>query len=75
MAYEPNDGWGSLFKNDKKGQAENAPIYRGNCKVGGVVYEMAAWIKETKNGQKYFNIKFQDGQDQRPKADGDDIPF
>lgn len=44
MAYEPKDGSGALFKNDK-GDNPARPDYRGDVMVGGVVYELSAWIK------------------------------
>lgn len=49
MAYEPKDGNGALFKNDK-GDNDKRPDYRGNLMVGGVLYELAGWIKQGKNG-------------------------
>ena len=44
MAYEPKDGSGALFKNDK-GDNPARPDYRGDLMIGGVVYELSAWIK------------------------------
>ena len=44
MAYQPKDGSGALFKNDK-GENPARPDYRGDVMVGGVVYELSAWIK------------------------------
>lgn len=44
MSYQPKEGNGALFKNDK---ADNParPDYRGDLMVGGVLYEVSAWIK------------------------------
>jgi len=44
MAYQPKEGSGALFKNDK-GDNPARPDYRGDVMVGGVVYELSAWIK------------------------------
>jgi len=44
MAYEPKDGSGALFKNDK-GDNPNRPDYRGDIMLGGVLYEVSGWIK------------------------------
>ena len=44
MAYQPKEGSGALFKNDK-GNNPARPDYRGDVMVGGVVYELSAWIK------------------------------
>ena len=54
MAYEPKDGSGALFKNDKGGN-EKRPDYRGNLMVGGVEYELSSWIKEGSRG-KWMSI-------------------
>ena len=53
MAWEPKEGSGSLFKAEQK--SEKAPGYRGDIMLGGVVYEIAAWVKEGKNG-KFFSL-------------------
>lgn len=54
MAYEPKDGSGALFKNDK-GDNPARPDYRGDLMVGGVLYEISAWIKPLpSNSEKRF---------------------
>lgn len=54
MAYEPKDGSGALFKNDK-GDNPARPDYRGDLMVGGVLYEISAWIKPLpSNAEKRF---------------------
>lgn len=50
MAYEPKDGSGALFKNDK-GDNASRPDYRGDLMIGGKTYELAAWIKEGGKGK------------------------
>lgn len=44
MSYQPKEGSGALFKNDK-GDNPARPDYRGDLMVGGVLYEISAWIK------------------------------
>lgn len=44
MSYQPKEGSGALFKNDK-GDNPARPDYRGDLMVGGVVYEVSGWIK------------------------------
>lgn len=44
MSYQPKEGSGALFKNDK-GDNPSRPDYRGDVMVGGVVYEISGWIK------------------------------
>lgn len=54
MAYQPKDNSGALFKNDK-GDNPSRPDYRGDLMVGGVLYEISAWIKPLpSNAEKRF---------------------
>lgn len=58
MEYD-NTNSGVLFRNDKRGN-EKAPEYTGNINVDGVEKRIAAWIKESKAGKKFFSIKVSD---------------
>lgn len=52
--YQPKDGSGALFKNDK-GTNPVRPDYRGDLMVGGVLYEVSGWIKpKTSNPEERF---------------------
>jgi hypothetical protein len=44
MAYEPKEGNGALFRNDKGDNAAR-PDYRGDIMLNGVLYEVSGWIK------------------------------
>jgi hypothetical protein len=55
MAFELKDGQGSLFRNNRKEQ-ESHPDHTGTIKVAGVEYWLNGWVRETKNGQKYFSL-------------------
>jgi hypothetical protein len=44
MSYQPKEGSGALFKNDK-GDNPARPDYRGDVMLGGVLYEISGWIK------------------------------
>ena len=57
MSYDNNLS-GALFKNTKK-EKESHPDYRGECVIAGVKYEIAAWIKASKAGNKYMSLSFQ----------------
>lgn len=56
MAEYDNNMRGVLFKNDQKGN-ESAPWYKGNIEIDGVKYELAAWLKESKAGNKFLSLK------------------
>ena len=57
MAYEQKNNNGSLFRNDKK-ETEKQPDYNGTAKIDGKDYKVAAWIKESKSGSKFFSIVY-----------------
>lgn len=88
MSYEQRDMSGVLFKNDRK-QKDSQPDYTGNAMIEGTVYDISAWLKESKkNGKKFFSFSFRE-RDQgyprqkatEPAADApaddfsDEIPF
>jgi hypothetical protein len=70
-----NTNSGVLFKNESEN--EKAPAYKGKINVDGKEYELAAWIREGKNG-KFMSLKV---QEKRPKPEPtfdempDDLPF
>ena len=81
MAYEMKDNSGSLFKNDKM-TTEKSPQYTGTVLINGVKYRQSAWVKETKDGRKYFSQSFtamDDTSYSKPQtiseAINDDVPF
>ena len=57
MAYEHKENKGSIFKNEKK-EKETHPDYTGQANVDGTVYNVSAWINESKGGKKYFGLYF-----------------
>lgn len=81
MAYEQRDNTGSLFRNDRKNN-EKSPDYTGSCLIGGREYWINGWVKESKNGKKFFSFAFKEKEER--KADpaptkstdlDDDVPF
>lgn len=68
MAYEPKDGSGALFKNDK-GDNPARPDYRGDLMVGGVVYEVSGWIKPLPKdtSQRFMSLSAKPKQAQQYK--------
>lgn len=76
MAYEMKDGQGSLFKNDRK-TSDKGPDYKGQLKLGGVEYWVAAWIKTGANG-KWMSLSVVPKEGTvvaKKKQDDDSIPF
>ena len=76
MAYEHKENKGSIFKNEKK-EKETLPDYTGQANVDGTVYNVSAWINESKGGKKYFGLAFsipKPKEDKKP-LNQDDLPF
>lgn len=80
MTYELRDGSGSLFKNDKDGN-DKRPDYRGDLKIDGTVYELAAWIKQGNKGKfMSLSVKPKEPRPQQQESKSDDfgdseVPF
>lgn len=85
MAFELKDGQGTLHKNAKKEAGSQQPDYRGDLMVGGVLHEIAGWIKQGQRGP-WMSLQFKPKEAReappakpQPKSapvdDGDDIPF
>lgn len=55
MAYELKEGQGTLFKNEK--QNDRQPDLKGTILIGGTTYEIAAWVKTSKRGEKFYSLQ------------------
>jgi uncharacterized protein (DUF736 family) len=80
MAYEHNNGSGTLFRNQKK-ETEKHPDYKGDGKLpDGTPVWISGWIKESSTGSKFLSLALQ-LKDEQPKAEKkdekseDDLPF
>jgi hypothetical protein len=67
--YDNTNRW-VLFKNERKDK-DTSPDYTGTLNVDGVEYFLDAWLKDGKNGGKFFSgrIKRKDKQQMRGLAD------
>jgi hypothetical protein len=85
MSYEPKEGSGALFKNDK-GTNPARPDYRGDIMLGGVLYEVSGWIKPLPSdaSKRFMSLSGKPKQAQaaksaaparRPRDDDMDPPF
>lgn len=55
MTTYDNTNRGVLFKNDRKTK-DTQPGYTGSLNVDGVEYFLDAWVKDGKNGGKFFSV-------------------
>ena len=84
MAYETKPGSGTLFKNGRK-EKDSHPDMRGDANIDGTMYEVAAWTKITKGGDKFLSLAIKPKDADRPKPankrdavkpnSDDDVPF
>jgi hypothetical protein len=63
--YQPKDGDGSLFQNDRKTN-DKQPDYRGKVLWNGQELEIAGWKKSTQAGKPWLSLKV---QEKRQKPD------
>ena len=82
MTYD-NTNRGVLFKNKKK-ETDKHPDYTGKINVKGEDFRLAAWIKESKGGNKFMSLAVSEQREEsKPKETrdeggggfDDDIPF
>ena len=78
---EQKENSGAIFKNNYK-KAETHPDYKGKMNVDGKDKEVALWVRETKNGEKFFSMAISEPNKPQPVAEeltktevDDDLPF
>lgn len=70
MAFELKEGQGSLFRNTKKSK-DSQPEYQGECKINGVKYRIAGWMKESKTGTKWMSLSVKPDEGKKDPS----VPF
>lgn len=71
---------GAIFKNERK-QEDKHPEYKGKIDIDGKTYDIALWVKKSKNDKSYFSVKISEPYvgPQYAQTDGpdtnDDLPF
>ena len=79
MPEYDNTNRGVLFRDEKRSN-EKAPEYTGTINVDGVEKRLAAWIKVSSKGTKFFSLSVSDPKPQSAptaqKAEVDEeVPF
>jgi hypothetical protein len=57
MSFEHRPDSGSIFRNERA-QNPAQPSHTGKAMIGGKTYKIAAWVKDKKDGGRYFSLKF-----------------
>lgn len=66
MAFQFNEGQGSLFKNEK--QNDRQPDFKGSIMIKGVLYNVSAWSRTSQNGKEYLSLQAEEKpQDGAPR--------
>lgn len=76
------DNSGTLGKNQRR-EKDSHPTHSGQCVVDGKAFWISAWVKEGKDGSKFFSLAFKpkEAKVEAPPARqddpvyDDDIPF
>lgn len=66
MSYD-NTNRGVLFKNDRK-EEDRHPDYKGKINANGQDFELAAWIREDRNGRKYMSLSISEPYEKPEQA-------
>ena len=81
MEYD-NTNRGVLFRNDRK-EKDTHPDFTGSINIEGEDRWLDAWVRESKDGKKFFSIssRAKDGssgakpKQKQPISESEDIPF
>lgn len=54
---QPRDNSGTLGKNDRR-EKDTHPTHAGKCRIDGKGYWISAWVKEGRDGSRFFSLSF-----------------
>jgi len=57
MAFQQRDNSGILGRNERR-EKETHPTHSGQCTIDGKSYWISAWVKEGRDGSKFFSLAF-----------------
>lgn len=57
MSYQQRDNSGTLGKNERR-EKDTHPTHSGQCVIDGKQYWISAWVKDGRNGSRFFSLSF-----------------
>ena len=60
-----NTNSGALFRNAKKNDGDKRPDYTGSLNVGGKDFWISAWLKTSRNGERFMSLAVQPKEQQK----------
>ena len=57
MAFDKNNS-GTLGRNRRQRPNTKDPGYSGACEIAGVDYWLSGWVKDGRDGSKFFSLAF-----------------
>lgn len=90
MTEYRNENRGVLFNNKERKSKDTDPDYSGSINVNGIDFWLSGWIKESKEGKKFFSLSVKPKEQQARQVsqptrqtrhvadvldDGSDLPF
>jgi hypothetical protein len=67
MAFQQRDNNGILGANRKR-EEDSHPTHTGNCVIDGKAYWISGWVKEGRDGSRFFSLAFKLKDGQQPAA-------
>ncbi|TME75065.1 MAG: hypothetical protein E6I48_07795 [Chloroflexi bacterium] len=67
--FEQRDNSGALFRAKGEKRSERSPGYSGKAMIGGVVYRISAWKKETRGGETFLSLSFRPADEEHGRRD------
>jgi hypothetical protein len=75
--FQIKPGYGYIFRNQYRDNPKS-PEFQGKLNIDGEEREISLWVKEDKNGKKFFSAKLKEAEKVKPmieEDDTDDLPF
>lgn len=73
MSYD-NTNTGILSRNERR-EKDTQPEFTGKIDIEGKPYRLAAWVRQRKDGGKFFSLKATPQEETKKDPVESDVPF